>query len=186
MAQQPIVDFLRLILANDQVRIITLLIAANILAGVGASVYDRSFKLYALADFCRQRAVPYILGYVAVQMLAAAMPEFQPAVTVVWGLIITALAGHVIASLESFGINLPDALSKSGSVKLPQTAVDSIGNSLTDGIGQVTQALVKAVATAAVSANNNPASPPSTPAGPTSDGTPQAAPPLPPTPAPTT
>lgn len=112
MDKTQLIQLLQVLLGNDQVKVILILVAANVVAGVAASLATRTFRLWALADFAATRLLPYLLGYGSVRLVATAMPEWSAYGDVVWALIVAALVGHIVASLQAFGLQPPPALSK--------------------------------------------------------------------------
>jgi len=96
-------------LANGtKLSVLVAIIFANVVLGLAVSIYTRTFRLKAVADFLLSRVLPYILSYFAVVAIAVVEPAWKAAVTVVWGVIITALVGAVLAKLKEMGIQLPD------------------------------------------------------------------------------
>ncbi len=86
------------------------LIFSNLLTGVAVSIFTGTFRLKEVGGFLLTRVLPYILSYFAVAAVAVVEPGWQPAVTVVWGVIIAALAGAILTNLKEMGISLPDFL----------------------------------------------------------------------------
>lgn len=90
--------------------VVVVLILANFITGIAASLYTGTFRLKALADFLYSRVLPFILSYFAVVIVAVVEPAWSAAVPVVWGVIILALAGAILANLKEMGIKLPESL----------------------------------------------------------------------------
>ena len=86
------------------------LIFANLLTGVAASIYTKTFRLGYLANFLYTRILPYLIGYLAVVGVALVSPEWVVAVTVIWSIILVALVGNIFANFKEMGIKLPDTL----------------------------------------------------------------------------
>lgn len=86
------------------------LIVANFLTGMAVSIKSATFRLKELADMMTTRILPYILGYLAVGVVALVDQTWQVAVPVVWSIIILTLAGAIIQNLKELGIKLPDSL----------------------------------------------------------------------------
>ena len=98
-------------LANGtKLTVLVALIFANLLLGVAISIFTKTFRLKAVADFLYSRVLPYVISYAAVVGIAVVQPEWKPAVTVVWGVIILALVGAIFTNLKEMGIKLPDFL----------------------------------------------------------------------------
>jgi hypothetical protein len=100
------------VLANDQVRLILALIAADVMLGIAASIRSGQFQLSRLGAFLGSKVVPYLLGYGAVRMVAEVMPEWQPYSTAVWLVVVAALVGDLTANLQQLGLPVPPALGK--------------------------------------------------------------------------
>ena len=86
------------------------MVFANLLTGVAVSIYASTFRLKLVADFLVSKVLPYLVSYMAVSIVAVVEPSWKAAVTVVWGLIMVALAGAILTNLKEMGINLPDFL----------------------------------------------------------------------------
>ncbi len=86
------------------------LICANFLTGLAVSIKTSTFRLKELADMMTSRILPYVLGYLAVGVVALVDRTWQVAILIVWGIIILTLAGAIIQNLKELGINLPDSL----------------------------------------------------------------------------
>jgi len=96
----------------DGIKLTTLMafITANFLTGLAVSVKSGSFRLKELGLMMRDRIIPFILGYLAVGVVALVDATWQVAVPIVWGIIILTLAGAILQNLKELGINLPDSL----------------------------------------------------------------------------
>jgi hypothetical protein len=100
------------------VRFVGALIAANILTGLAAALFSPAtmpFRLAAVGDWLFSRAIPYLLGAGAVQLLLMATPpdfadKAQMLGNIVWGFVVAALIGKVIQNLKELGIPLPEQL----------------------------------------------------------------------------
>ncbi len=100
-----------IILANGaKLSVLVAMIAANLVLGVAVSIYTKTFRLKAVADFLQTRVLPYVLSYFAVVAIALVEPSFEVAITIVWGVIILALVGAILAKLKEMGIPLPESL----------------------------------------------------------------------------
>jgi phage-related holin len=98
-------------LANGtKLSVLVALIFANLVTGVAVSIYTRTFRLKEIGDFLLTRVLPYVLSYFAVVTVAVVEPVWEKAVTVVWGIIILALAGAILQNLKEMGIQIPDFL----------------------------------------------------------------------------
>ena len=95
---------------GTKLSILVAMVFANLITGIAVSIYTGTFRLKEVADFLMSRVLPYILSYLAVGVIAVVEPSWKAAVTVVWGLIIVALAGAILTNLKEMGINLPDFL----------------------------------------------------------------------------
>lgn len=90
--------------------LLMVLICANFLTGLAVSIKTATFRLKELGLMLRDRILPYILGYMAVAMVALIDQSWQVAVPIVWGLILLTLVGAIIQNLKELGISLPDSL----------------------------------------------------------------------------
>jgi len=98
-------------LANGtKLSVLVAMIFANLILGIAVSIYTNTFRLKAVGDFLLSRVLPYILSYFAVVAVAIVEPTWKVAVTVVWGVIILALVGAILAKLKEMGINIPNFL----------------------------------------------------------------------------
>jgi hypothetical protein len=91
------------------------LMAANILVGLASSLYFRDFRLGALADWLMSRAIPYLIGAGAVQLVLMAVPSehsglAQGAGTVVWLFVVGSLVGKILDTLREMGMPVPVVL----------------------------------------------------------------------------
>lgn len=107
--EQYIEQFIVLI-DGTKLSVLAAMIFANLATGIAVSVYTRTFRLKAIADFLMTRVLPYVLSYLAVGAVAVVEPSWKTAVMVVWALIAAALAGAILTNLKEMGIKLPDFL----------------------------------------------------------------------------
>jgi hypothetical protein len=110
--KSQLVQLLQAILANDQVRLILILVAADVLLGISASIKTKSFQLCRLGDFLGNKIIPYLLGYAAVRAVVTVMPDWESYGTGVWLIIVVALLGDVAGNLDAIGFPLPPAFQK--------------------------------------------------------------------------
>jgi len=109
MTEQYLEQFVTL--ANGtKLSILVSMIVANLILGLAVSIYSKTFRLGAVADFMMTRVLPYILAYFAVVILAMVVPEWKTAVPVVWGIIVLALTSKILAKLKEMGIKIPEIL----------------------------------------------------------------------------
>ena len=95
---------------GTKLTILVAMVFANLLTGIAVSIYTGSFRLKLVADFLVSKVLPYLISYLAVGVVAVVEPSWKAAVTVVWGLIIVALAGAILTNLKEMGISIPDFL----------------------------------------------------------------------------
>lgn len=93
-----------------KITVLMALIVANFLTGLAVSIKTATFRLKELADMMATRILPYVLGYLAVGVVALVDQAWQIAIPVTWGIIILTLAGAIIQNLKELGIKLPDSL----------------------------------------------------------------------------
>jgi hypothetical protein len=107
--------FADLVWGNPLVKAVLGLLLANILAGVAAALYTRTFRLAALGDWLITRAVPYLLGAGTVQLVLLTLPPewsgiTAAAATSVWLFVVLSLVGHVLDALRDMGLPVPAAV----------------------------------------------------------------------------
>ena len=98
-----------------KLNVVMVLIIANLLTGVAVSIKTGTFRLKELGNLMTTRIIPYVLGYLAVGVVAVIDGTWVVAVPVTWGIIVLTLAGAIIQNLKELGINLPDILGGRGS-----------------------------------------------------------------------
>lgn len=95
---------------GSKLSVLVAMIFANLVTGIAVSIYTKTFRLKQVADFLLSRVLPYVLSYFVVVTAAVVAPYWEIAVSVVWGIIIAALAGAILTNLKEIGVNLPDSL----------------------------------------------------------------------------
>ena len=95
---------------GTKLSVLVAMIFANLILGIATSIYTKTFRLKAVGDFLLTRVLPYILSYFAVVVVAVVEPAWEVAVSIVWAVIIAALAGAILANLKEMGISLPESL----------------------------------------------------------------------------
>jgi len=105
--EQYLAQFVALV-NGTKLSVLAVMVFANLLTGIAVSIYTGSFRLKLVADFLVSKVLPYLVSYMAVAIMAVVEPSWKAAVTIVWGLIIVALAGAILTNLKEMGINLPD------------------------------------------------------------------------------
>lgn len=118
-------ETIKLIFNHPMVRFALALLAADVLSGVGISLYQKTFKLGASADFLWSRALPYFLGAGGLQLVIMSIPPDYPIggvdsalTTVVWGFVVAALVGQMLDNLRQMGLPIPEVLTAK---KVPET-----------------------------------------------------------------
>jgi phage-related holin len=112
---------LQTIYDNAWVRVVFVLLAVNVLTGVAAAFYQRSFYLGELGAWLMTRALPYVIVAGSFQVAVAMLAGYESVLgqysqwfatmqALIWGFVILALVGHILANLKSIGIPVPDAL----------------------------------------------------------------------------
>jgi len=107
--EQYLAQFVALV-NGTKLSVLVAMVFANLLTGIAVSIYTGSFRLKLVADFLVSKVLPYLVNYMAVAIVAVVEPSWKAAVTVVWGLIIVALAGAILTNLKEMGISIPDFL----------------------------------------------------------------------------
>jgi len=89
---------------------LAILILVNIVLGLALAVSRKDITLSYVADFCRSRVLPFVLGYLTVGIVGTVDDSLKTAIPVVWGFITAGLVGYVLANLKELGFPLPDIL----------------------------------------------------------------------------
>jgi hypothetical protein len=108
-------DVLVAVYAHPIVRAVLGLLAANIIAGLAAAFKSGDFHLAVLGDWLLTRAIPYLLGAGAVQVVLLTVPPewggiTQVAATGVWLFVVASLLGHILDALRDLGLPIPAML----------------------------------------------------------------------------
>ena len=100
--------------ADDKVKIVIVLIAADFILGVCAAVVKGEFRLSYIGNFLRQdvlgKVVPWSVLYVLGKLTdAEIIPvisgiDFAKAATVAFGVIVAALVGSILKSIAELGL----------------------------------------------------------------------------------
>ena len=131
MRQETLVDFasvrdLALLLwANDPVKAILGLLAANVLASLAAALHTRVFSPAAVADWLATRALPYLLGAGVMQIVPLTVPAAwttlgTAAANAVWLFVVASLIGHTLDALRQAGLPIPGGASEAVLAQLGQ------------------------------------------------------------------
>lgn len=107
---EPYLEQFVALVNGTKLTVLVAMVFANLLTGIAVSIFTGTFRLKAVADFLTSRVLPYVLSYLAVGVIAVVEPAWQASVTIVWGLIIAALAGAILTNLKEMGVTLPDSL----------------------------------------------------------------------------
>ncbi len=107
--------FALLVWGNPLVKAVLGLLLANVLAGIAAALYTKTFRLAALGDWLVTRVVPYLLGAGTMQIVLLTLPPdwsgiSTAAASAVWLFVCAALVGHVLDALRGMGLPVPDVL----------------------------------------------------------------------------
>jgi len=105
---------------NDtRVQIMLLLVALDLLLGVASSLKNKDFRLSYVADFARNdllgKVAPFAVlyaGYKYANTADIVIPGFDMEVVTdaAWVIVLAALVGSLLKSLNDFGLNLPSAI----------------------------------------------------------------------------
>lgn len=109
------IDLAMRIYSNSFVQAILGLMAANVLVGIAGSLYFKEFRLAALGDWLLSRAVPYLIGAGAVQLVLLTVPDEWSGLssgtsTAVWLFVILSLVGKILDTLRQMGLPIPQPL----------------------------------------------------------------------------
>lgn len=108
---------------NKMVVAVLGLMIANIIAGIAYAIYDKEFRLAQMGDWLYTRALPYIAGAGAVQVVLLTVPVEWSGMsaglsTVVWGFVILSLLGRILYYVRAIGVPVPTFLTDKN---LPET-----------------------------------------------------------------
>ncbi len=103
------------IYSHPLVKGVLLLLAANIVVGIASAFYHKDFRLGEMADWLMSRAIPYIVGAGAMQLVVMSLPGEMSGVSqaagwAVWMFVIASMIGHVLGTLAGMGMPVPTAL----------------------------------------------------------------------------
>ena len=106
-----IVDLLKAIYANDQVRILAVLILADLVLGVFASLLDKSFTLAKIADWLTTSVLPMVVAYGVGSLLTIVGPQLSvlsvnipPIRDLAFYTLTASLAADILGKLKGLGI----------------------------------------------------------------------------------
>jgi hypothetical protein len=116
-------DIVAAIYRNQMVVAVFGLMLANVVAGISYAIYDKDFRLAQVGDWLYTRAVPYVGGAGAVQLVLLTVPAQWSGMstglsTVVWGFVILSLLGRILFYARAIGIPIPTFLTDKN---LPET-----------------------------------------------------------------
>lgn len=117
-------SFLNTFVHDSKFAAVAVLIALDIILGVGAAFYTRTFALTFLANFMRNDVLGKVFPWFV--LYSAALASHGATVVLgidmgniadgVWVGVVAALVGSLVSSLTDFGISIPTALGRGGSV----------------------------------------------------------------------
>lgn len=113
-------------LSHPLVRWVVALLVVNVIVGIAASLYTKTFRLAAVADWLLSRALPYLLVAVGLQVLVfAALGEsrelVQAAATAVWAFVLAALLGKIFNTVKELGVPIPSVLTDKSKAETTST-----------------------------------------------------------------
>ena len=96
-----------------QMKVIAVLLVADIILGIAAALADKKFVFNMLANFMLNGVVPFLLGFAVVELVAQGFPVYgEIAALVVFVAIAVNIAASIIANLATLGVNMPSVLKK--------------------------------------------------------------------------
>lgn len=101
---------IKAIFGSQDLRWLAVLLLANLVIGVIASIKLQDFRLTRLADWLGSRVLPLMGGYAVAAMIAWANPGFGYVERAAYATVTLALLGYILSNLKDFGIPLPNAL----------------------------------------------------------------------------
>ena len=105
-----ILDLLKQLYANDQVKYLIYLVVANLLTGIGAGIKRGDVKLAELSNWLCKRVIPLLTGYGGVAIIALSNPELAWVRDAAFATLTLTLLGYVFNNLKDFGVNLPESI----------------------------------------------------------------------------
>lgn len=108
-----IVDFITVAVANDQARLLVVLVLANFVLGVVQAVSTKTFTLVRVGDYARTRLLPVLVVYAMAALVTWAAPTdpiFGKVRDVVFTTEVATLSGLLFANLKDFGVPVPATL----------------------------------------------------------------------------
>ncbi len=118
----PVFEFISMLWSLAGVQLLMVLIALDVVTGVGASLYTRTFLLQKVGDFLVHKVLPYTIVYLffaapvnAVLANPGTAAQLGPAggglllalPDVIWAALAAMLAGSIFENLTTMGIQLP-------------------------------------------------------------------------------
>lgn len=94
-------------LGTSQIRIIVLLIGADVILGIVGAFAKKEFRLGKLAGFMKKGVIAYVLGFALLEMVAKVLPQLAFAVQIAFFLIVIALVSSLVRNLHKLGLPLP-------------------------------------------------------------------------------
>lgn len=103
----PITDFAAA-LGTMEIRILAILIAVDVILGVGAAIASKKFNFNLIATFMATGVLPYLFGFAVVELIAPSFGSYsQIVLIVVFVVIVLKLIGSIISNLANLGVNMP-------------------------------------------------------------------------------
>ncbi len=99
--------FLAGLLAQQDIRIILLLIGLDVVFGIAASIKEEKFEWQSIGRFLTTNVLPYVLVYGALKAVLVSLPDWQSVAAAVFTAITVALLGSIANDLKRLGLNIP-------------------------------------------------------------------------------
>ncbi len=100
------------LLVTNQVQMIVILIAVDVVLGIIAALLKKEFVLGKLAGFMKKGILVYVFGFSVLLAVTRVVPSLALVATVSYWLIILALIGSILDNLGKIGIPIPKILRK--------------------------------------------------------------------------
>jgi len=99
--------------ATFQLQVIAILLVTDIILGIAAALAEKKFVFNMLANFMSNGVIPFLLGFVVVELVAQEFPLYGGIVTfVVFIAIAINIIASIIANLATLGVHMPTVLKK--------------------------------------------------------------------------
>lgn len=103
---------LTVLFATTYIQWIVLLVVVDVILGLIAAITKGTFNLGKVAGFMGKGIIPYVLGFVVVELVGAAWPAYTLIVPLVFLLVVAALVSSILGNLAKLGVPVPKMIKK--------------------------------------------------------------------------